>query len=269
MLDHVIIGQYVPGKSFVHRMDPRAKLICLMLFVVFLFISRHPFVLIGGLILTTTAFYYAKIPLRFYIKGMRFIVIIILFTFILHLFLTREGPAIFSTPIFTIYLGGVTQGGFMATRLLVLFIMASLLTLTTTPVALTDGLETLMKPLKKLGVPTHELAFMMSIALRFIPTLLDETAKIIKAQRARGANFTQGSLWNRLKAVIPIFIPLFVQSFKRAEDLATAMEARGYEGGEGRTKFRLLTWLKKDTYAVIVFALYALIVLIVKIGGGN
>jgi energy-coupling factor transport system permease protein len=256
MLDNVIIGQYIPGKSLIHKMDPRAKLLCLLLFIVFLFVSRHPAFFILAISLTVLTFIAAGIPFRFYLKGIRIIALIISFTFILHLFVTREGPPLLETPLFTIYTGGVTEGAFIALRLLIIVIMASLITLTTTPVDLTDGLEKLMKPFGKLGVPTHELAFMMAIALRFIPTLLEETAKIIKAQMARGANFTHGSLWRRIKAFVPVLIPLFVQSFKRAEDLAVAMEARGYAGGHGRTKFRILQWKPIDTAAVTLFALY-------------
>ena len=265
MLDNIIIGQYVPGNSFIHRMDPRAKLLCVMMFMIFLFVSRDPVFFTVAISLALITLVMAKIPLRFYLKGMRIIVIIISFTFILHLFMTQEGPVLFETPIVTIYLGGVIQGGFVAIRLLVLVVMASLITLTTTPMGLTDGMETLMKPLSKMGVPTHELALMMSIALRFIPTLLEETTKIIKAQMARGANFTQGSIWKRIKAFIPILVPLFVQSFKRAEDLATAMEARGYEGGHGRTKFRLLHWKSNDTMAIIIFSLYSILAIITRI----
>ncbi|MFA9556511.1 energy-coupling factor transporter transmembrane protein EcfT [Evansella sp. AB-rgal1] len=262
MLDNIIIGQYVPGNSYVHRMDPRAKMICLLLFMFFLFLSRHPIVLFASITIAVLSFLFAKVPLRFYLKGMRFIAILILFTFILHLFMTREGPVLLDTPIITIYVGGVIEGSIVAIRLLTLITMATLLTLTTTPVTLTDGLEQLLKPFQKLGFPTHELAFMMSIALRFIPTLLQETVKIIKAQMARGANFTKGSLWKRVRAFVPILVPLFVQSFKRAEELAIAMEARGYAGGEGRTKFRLLRWTKIDTIAVIIFSIYSIVTIV-------
>lgn len=257
MFDNVIIGQYVPGRSLIHQMDPRAKLVTVMIFIIFLFISRHPAVLGSAVLLTAAAFILANISVTFYIKGMRFIAIIVLLTFILHLFMTREGTVAVDWGWFTVYSGGLIEGGLIALRLFLLIIMASLLTLTTTPVDLTDGMERLMAPLQKLRVPTHELALMMSIALRFIPTLLGETSKIVKAQMARGANFSQGSLWRRLKALIPILIPLFVQSFKRAEDLATAMEARGYAGGKGRTKFRQLTWKRLDSAVVGLFIAFA------------
>lgn len=265
MLDNIIIGQYIPGRSIVHQMDPRAKLISVFLFMVFLFVSRHPLALGTAFVITIVSLFLAKVPLRFYIKGMRIIAIIIFITFLLHLFLTREGPVLVELPFVTVHLGGVIEGGIVAVRVLMLVMMASLITLTTTPVDLTDGLETLMTPLKKIGLPTHELAFTMGIAIRFIPTLLDETSKIIKAQMARGANFTHGSIWRRLKALVPIFIPLFVQSFKRAEDLAIAMEARGYEGGEGRTKFRQLSWQNKDTVSLFVIGLFIVIALSTRV----
>ncbi|UCZ55199.1 energy-coupling factor transporter transmembrane protein EcfT [Bacillus shivajii] len=259
MLDNVIIGQYVSGKSFIHKMDPRAKMVAVFLFMIFLFISRHPASLGAAMIVTIASLYIANIPLRFFIKGMRVIFIILFFTLLFHVFFTREGQVLFEWRFMTVYLGGVIEGSIVAIRLLMLVMMASLLTLTTTPVDLTDAIERLLSPLKRIGLPIHELALTISIALRFIPTLLDETSKIIKAQMARGAQFTEGSLWRRLKALTPIFIPLFVQAFKRAEDLAVAMEARGYAGGEGRTKFRELDWQRKDTFALSVIGIFMLI----------
>lgn len=262
MLENVIIGQYIPKRSIVHDMDPRAKLVCVFLFMVFLFVSRHPIALIISIIVFSITFYCAKIPLRFYLRGLSFIFILIVFTFLLHLFMTKEGPILLETPITNIHVGGAVQGTIIAVRLLLLIMMASLITLTTTPVDLTDGMESLLKPLKVIKVPTHELAFMISIALRFIPTLLDETVKIVRAQMARGANFTQGSIFKRARAFVPVLVPLFVQAFKRADDLATAMEARGYAGGDGRTKFRQLRWKKIDTIALIIFMSYAIFMII-------
>ncbi|WP_407690424.1 energy-coupling factor transporter transmembrane component T family protein [Salipaludibacillus neizhouensis] len=265
IFDNVIIGQYVPRESFIHRMDPRAKIIAIFIFIVFLFISRHPVVLMLAAILTGVTFLLANIPFRYYIKGMHFIAIIILLTFLLHLFMTNDGRVLLDLSWITIYSGGVIEGSLIALRLFLLVLMASLLTLSTMPMDLTDGLERLMKPLAAMGVPTHELALMMSIALRFIPTLLEETSKIINAQMARGANFSKGSLWTRLKALIPILVPLFIQSFKRAEDLATAMEARGYNGSKGRTKFRRLQWKRNDTIAIGVLLIFALITVIFRV----
>ena len=259
MFDHVIIGQYIPGQSFVHRLDPRAKLAGVFVFLIFLFLARDPLILAGAFAMTAAAFWSANIPLSFYLKGMRFIAIIILFTFFLHLFMTREGTVVLDFGVWQVYSGGLIEGGLIAFRLVLLITMASMLTLTTTPVDLTDGMERLMKPLAKLNVPTHELALMMSIALRFIPTLLGETSKIVKAQMARGANFAEGSIWKRMKAFIPVLVPLFIQSFKRAEDLATAMEARGYAGGTGRTKYRQMTWKRSDSGILALFILFAVL----------
>lgn len=263
------IGQYVPGNSCVHQMDPRAKLLCLFLFMVFLFINTNPFLLIASLAIVAITFSMAKLPFRFYWKGFRFILVIVVFIFLFHVLITKEGPVLFSTPILSVYTGGLIAGGFFALRLLSLIIMATILTMTTTPIDLTDALEMIMRPLNKIGVPAFELALMMSIALRFIPTLMEEAEKIVKAQMARGANFSRGLIWRRFKAILPILIPLFVQSFNRAEDLATAMEARGYNGGQGRTKYRLLNWKKLDTIAVSLFMLYAMLVMIVRVGGGQ
>ncbi|WP_147804569.1 energy-coupling factor transporter transmembrane component T family protein [Alkalicoccus halolimnae] len=253
MFDNVIIGQYMPGRSLIHSLDPRSKLTAVVLFMVFIFISRDPFVLGMAVLMTVTAFLLAKIPFKFFWKGIRVILLIVVLTFTLHIFMTREGEVWLDFGWMTVYSGGVIEGGLIALRLLLLIVLATMLTLTTTPVDLTDGMERLMKPLQRIRVPTHELALMMSIALRFIPTLLEETQKIVKAQTARGASFSQGSMWKRLNALIPVLIPLFVQSFKRAEDLAIAMEARGYAGGEGRTKFRQLSWQKRDTFLIALF----------------
>ncbi len=233
-------------------MDPRAKLICLFLFMIVLFIGNRPAALIPAILFVIAALLLAQIPIRFFAKGIRIIAIIIFITFILHLFMTREGEILYQTSWFTLYEGALYQASLVALRLFLLVVMASMLTLTTTPIDLTDGLETLLGPLKKIGVPAHELALMMSIALRFIPTLLGEAEKIVKAQMARGATFTEGSLYKRAKALIPLLIPLLIQSFKRAEDLATAMEARGYVGGEGRTKYRELQWKMSDSVILII-----------------
>ncbi|MDG5788084.1 energy-coupling factor transporter transmembrane component T [Evansella sp. AB-P1] len=259
MLNNNIIGQYVPGDSYIHRMDPRAKLICIVLFMVFLFFSSHPLIIAIGLFITIVSFYLSQVPLRFFLKGMRLIGIIILFTFMMHLIITGEGSILFEVFFITIYVEGVIEGFIIAIRLLTLVTMASLLTLTTTSVNLADGMETLLRPLEKLRIPIHELAFMMSIALRFIPTLLGETRKITNAQISRGANFSTGSLIQRVKKFVSILVPLFVRSFKRAEDLAVAMEARGYTGGNQRTKFRKLQWGWIDTIAIIVFLLFSLL----------
>lgn len=252
----IIIGQYVPAESVIHRLDPRAKLLSVIIFVVIIFLANQwiSYGLLGLFILTAVLL--SRVPVTFIYRGMKPIFFIVIITFILHLFLTKDGDVVLEWGFFSIYEGGLVQGAYISLRLLYLIIFTSLLTLTTTPIEITDGLESLMHPLKRFGLPVHEFALMMSISLRFIPTLLEETEKIMKAQSARGVEFTSGPLRQRLKAIIPLLIPLFVSSFKRAEDLAFAMEARGYRGGEGRTKYRLLRWGKSDN------VLLALIVLI-------
>lgn len=255
MFENIIIGQYVAGQSIIHRLDARSKLISTFLFVIVVFLANNllTYLLLFFTVLATVLI--SRIQLTYIYRGMRPILLLVFIMFILHGFLTKEGTLVYSLGSFELYLGGIIQGAFIACRLLLLIMMTTILTLTTSSIHLTDGLETLFSPLTKYKVPVHELALMMSISLRFIPTLLQETEKIIKAQTARGANFSEGSLFKRAKAVIPLLVPLFIQSFKRAEDLAVAMEARGYRGGEGRTKYRELSWAKKDT-AVLLFMIF-------------
>lgn len=257
----IIIGQYVPGDSVVHRIDPRAKLITVFLLIIIIFFA-HSFLsysIVG--LFVVAAVLLSRIPLSFIYRGLIPIFFIVAITFLLHLFLTREGSIVYQYGFITIYKAGIIQGIFISFRLLALVLFTSLLTLTTTPIEITDGLETLLNPLKRFGLPVHEFALMMSISLRFIPTLLEETEKIMKAQSARGVEFTSGSLKQRFQAIIPLLIPLFVSSFKRAEDLALAMEARGYRGGEGRTKLRVLTWeLRDHVLLLLIFILGIMLV---------
>ncbi|ADH97695.1 energy-coupling factor transporter transmembrane component T family protein [Salisediminibacterium selenitireducens] len=268
MFDSIIIGQYVPGDSVVHRLDPRVKLTAVFIFLVFMFMTRDPLLLTVAVLLSFGGLLASRVPLSFYAKGMRFISIIIVLTFVLHLFMTGGGEVIVELPFATIYSGGLIEGFMLAMKLAMIITIASLLTLTTTPIDLTDGMERMLAPFKRVKLPTHELALMMSIALRFIPTLIEETRTIVLAQLARGTNFSEGSLWKRLKALIPILVPLFTQSFKRAEELATAMEARGYAGGEGRTKYRQLHWGLKDSVVLAVFLLFAAAVMAERFMGG-
>ncbi len=260
MMEKMIFGRYIPVKSVIHSMDPRAKLLTIILFIAVVFLANN--VLTYGLlaVFTILAFYLSNIPVKFLFNGLKFLFWLILFTFLLHIFFTKEGDLLFSFGIISIYEDGLRQGIFISLRFFFLVIIASLLTLTTTPIEITDGIESLLNPLKKLNFPVQELALMMSIALRFIPTLMDETDKILKAQMARGVDFSEGSLTQRLRAIIPLLIPLFISAFKRAEELAVAMEARGYQGGENRTKYRLLKWGTADTVAFIL--LFILVVLL-------
>jgi energy-coupling factor transport system permease protein len=265
MMNNMIIGQYVPGDSFIHRMDPRAKLIIVFFYVAVIFLANNivSYSIIG--LFAILAVLVSRVPIYFIIKGLKPILFIIIFTFLLHIFMTREGEVIADIGFLKIYEGGVIQGIYISLRFLFLILLTTLLTLTTTPIEVTDGMETLLHPLKKVRFPVHELALMMSISLRFIPTLMDETDKILKAQTARGVDFSSGPIKDRLKAVVPLLIPLFISAFKRAEELATAMEARGYQGGEGRTKYRQLSWGSIDTVALIIFVIVAAALFIVRV----
>jgi energy-coupling factor transport system permease protein len=254
MMEKMIFGRYVPADSVMHRMDPRAKLIIIFLFVCIIFLANNwlTYALIG--IYTFIMLGMSRVPFKFLFGGLKPILWLVLFTFLLQVFFTKDGALVWSWGPVKIYEGGIRMGLFISLRFFFLILMTSLLTLTTTPIEITDGLETLLHPLKKVKFPVHEMALMMSISLRFIPTLMQETDKIMKAQIARGVEFASGPIKERIKAVIPLLIPLFVSSFKRAEELAVAMEARGYRGGEGRTKYRQLNWRMGDTIQLIVLA---------------
>lgn len=265
MLKGVTIGQYLPGNSFLHYMDPRMKIILLLLTVVLLFLLNT---FIGYLVIGlffSLVIYFSKLPVRMILRGIKPLFFIIGFTFILHSFLTEGGASLLELDIhittLTVESQGVYRGSFMALRLMFLVIIASILTLTTSPIALTDAIEYLLSPFKKVGVPAHEIAMMMSIALRFIPTLTDETDKIMKAQKARGADFETGNVFVRAKNLVPLIVPLFVSAFRRADDLAVAMEARCYKGGEGRTRLNELSMHKRDYLALgILFFMVAILI---------
>ncbi|MGY3716642.1 energy-coupling factor transporter transmembrane component T family protein [Sutcliffiella cohnii] len=264
MLNNLIIGRYVPKDSFVHRMDPRAKLILVFLFVFIVFLANNTwaYLILGLYVIFVTAL--TKIPITFILKGLKPIIWIILFTMVFHIFLTKGGELLFQVGPLSIYEEGIRQAIFISLRFLYLITITTILTLTTTPIEVTDGMETLFGPLKKWKVPVHELSLMMSISLRFIPTLLQETDKIMKAQSARGVDFSSGPIKDRVKALVPLLVPLFISSFKRAEELAIAMEARGYQGGEGRTKYRLLHWGGKDTVMLIGLVILTIILIFIR-----
>ncbi|WP_453992389.1 energy-coupling factor transporter transmembrane component T family protein [Bacillus nitroreducens] len=261
---NIIIGRYIPGNSPIHLMDPRAKLLLIFFYVFIVFIANSvlTYALLG--IYTLAIVLLTKVPIRYILSGLKPILWVILFTFILHIFLTKEGDLLVDFGWLQVYEGGVKQGIFISLRLLFLIMMTTILTLTSTPIEITDGMESLLAPFKKIGLPTHELALMMSISLRFIPTLMQETEKIMKAQAARGVEFTSGPIKDRMKAVVPLLIPLFISSFKRAEELAIAMEARGYQGGEGRTKLRKLQWRGIDTLMHMVLFATAIILFLLR-----
>ena len=252
-LKDITLGQYFPGNSVVHRLDPRTKLICVVLYIVALFLASWfvtyaiMFLVLAGSIAVS------KVPPKSVFRGLKPVLFIVVFTAVLNLFYTPGNTTLAHFWIFTITLEGVYRAFFMVIRIMMLIAGTFLLTYTTSPILLTDGLESLMGPLKKLRVPVHELAMMMSIALRFIPTLIEETDKIMSAQRARGADFESGNLIQRAKALLPLLVPLFISAFRRADELATAMECRCYHGGEGRTRLRQLKYKGADYVALILF----------------
>jgi energy-coupling factor transport system permease protein len=264
MINSMIIGKYVPGDSVIHRMDPRAKLLLIFIYVFIVFLANNSITYAILTIFTFTLLALSRVPISFILRGLKPILWIVLFTFLLHVLMTKEGNLLYQVGGFSIYEGGVKQGIFISLRFLLFIMITTLLTLTTTPIEVTDGVESLLAPLKKLNVPVHELALMMSISLRFIPTLMEETEKIMKAQAARGVDFSGGSFSERVKAIVSLLVPLFINSFKRAEELATAMEARGYRGGEGRTKFRLLTWKWMDTSFLVSVVLLAIVLFVLR-----
>jgi len=261
MLKDITLGQYFPGNSVIHRLDPRTKLIALIIYIIALFVAGS-WVSYGIMFLfLATVIVLSTIPLKAIFKGMKPLVMILIFTGLLNLLFTTGETVLFTFWRITITLEGVIRAVFMVVRILMLISATFLLTYTTSPIQLTDGLESLLNPLKKIRVPVHELAMMMCIALRFIPTLIEETDKIICAQKARGADFETGNLLHRIKALIPILVPLFISAFRRADELATAMECRCYQGGEGRTKMKLLRYRREDyvAYLCLVLLLVAVI----------
>jgi len=263
MLKDITLGQYFPGKSIIHRLDPRAKLVLLVVYIVALFlaVSWVSYGLMFAALVSCIAV--SGIPLKSFVRGMKPLMLILVFTAILNIFFTPGDTVLVSFLSVTITLEGVIRAVFMLARILMLIAGTFLLTYTTSPISLTDGLEALLNPLKAIKVPVHELSMMMCIALRFIPTLIEETDKIMSAQKARGADFESGKLMDRVKALIPILVPLFVSAFRRADELATAMECRCYQGGDGRTKMKLLRYKHFDyeAYGIGVVVLAAVCLL--------
>ena len=251
MLKDITLGQYFPGDSLIHRMDPRSKLIIVLLYIVVLFLAKS-FVSYGILVLFLLwCIAVSKVGMKAVFRGMKPLVLILIVTGVLNLFYTDKGTTLWEWKFLHITTGGVFSAFFMILRVMLLISGTFLLTYTTSPIRLTDGLESLLGPLKRFRVPVHELAMMMSIALRFIPTLIEETDKIMSAQKARGADFDTGNLLQKAKAMVPLLVPLFISSFRRADELATAMECRCYHGGEGRTKLVQLQYHRRDIVALV------------------
>lgn len=265
MIRDITLGQYYPENSILHRLDPRTKIILTFVYIASLFIATNFLAYFVAFLALTAIIKLSKVPLRFMLKGIKSILVIILFTISFNIFFTSGETEFFRFGIIVITAEGLTLAALMAIRLIFLVIGSSVLTLTTSPIQLTDGIEALLKPLQRIKVPAHEIAMMMTIALRFIPILLEETDKIMKAQMARGADFEGKGIVKRAKSLIPLLIPLFISSFRRADDLALAMEARCYRGGEGRTKMHPLKYKKADGYAFLLFLIYLLILVSVRV----
>ena len=267
MLKDITLGQFFPGSSIVHRLDPRTKLIALIVYIIALF-SAGSWVSYGVMLaFLVTCIAISGIPVKAFVHGMKPLVLILIFTGILNLFFTTGETVLVQVWKIAITLEGVMRAVFMVGRILMLISGTFLLTYTTSPISLTDGLESLLSPLKKLHMPVHELSMMMCIALRFIPTLIEETDKIICAQKARGADFETGRIMQRVKALAPILVPLFISAFRRADELATAMECRCYHGGDGRTKMKLLRLKRFDYGAFLLMAvLLSAVITVAQLG---
>ncbi len=257
MISDITLGQFFPGFSPIHKLDPRTKIILATFFIVAVFVANNPISFLLLTVFTLTFIGISKISMKTILRSIKPLVFILIFTALLNIFMTGgEGEPLFSFWILKIYEEGIARAIMMALRVIILIIGTSvLLTYTTSPIALTDGLESLLSPLKRIKVPVHTFAMMMSIALRFIPTLVEETDKIMNAQKSRGADFTTGSLVKRAKALVPILVPLFVSSFKRAEELATAMECRCYRGDNNRTKLVKLQYRASDVLFMLLFTI--------------
>ena len=253
-LKDITLGQYFPGNSPVHRLDPRTKLICVVLYIVALFLAAWFVTYAVMLAVLAGSIYLSKVPVKSVFRGLKPVLFIVVFTAVLNLFYTPGDTVLAQFWVFTITLEGVWRAFFMVVRIMMLISGTFLLTYTTSPILLTDGLESLLGPLKKLKAPVHELAMMMSIALRFIPTLIEETDKIMSAQKARGADFESGNLLQKARALVPILVPLFISAFRRADELAVAMECRCYHGGEGRTKLHVLHYQTRDYLVLLAYA---------------
>lgn len=268
MIRDITIGQYYPVDSMIHRLDPRTKLFGTFIFITVLFFGDSFLGYALATVFLVSVIQLSQVPIKFMLKGLKAILMLLLISVSFNLFLT-DGKAIFQFGIMKITKEGIELSIFMALRLIYLVIGSSVMTLTTTPNALTDGLEKSLGVLKKIHVPVHEIAMMMSIALRFIPILIEETDKIMKAQMARGADFETGGLIQKAKAMVPLLVPLFISAFRRATDLAMAMEARCYHGGEGRTKMKPLQYTRLDYISYMVLMIFFILSILIKIYGRN
>ena len=263
MLRDITLGQYYPADSVIHKLDPRVKLFATMIYIISLFCFKGIAALLVATVFLIAVIRVSKLPFNLLVKGLKTIMVLMIITALFNLFLTPGEPLV-TFWIFKITAEGIKSAALMTIRLIYLILGTSIMTLTTTPNQLTDGLEKALMPLSKIGIPVHAIAMMMSIALRFIPILIEETDKIMKAQMARGADFENGNLIQKVKNMIPLLVPLFVSAFRRADDLAMAMEARCYNGGEGRTKMKPLRYMKRDHLAYVIVLAYFVVILVCR-----
>ncbi len=261
MLTDITLGQYFPGNSAIHKLDPRSKIIGLLIYIILLFCVNNFLGFLAFFIFTAIIVCLSKIHIKHIFSGLRAMLFLIIFTSVINIFMTGGETVLFSWWIFTATLEGVLNALKIILRLFFLIVASSLLTLTTSPIMLTDGLEKLLSPFSKIGLPSSEIAMMMTIAIRFIPTILEETDKIIKAQTARGADFADKNIIKKVKALIPILVPLFISAFRRADELALAMECRCYRGGKGRTRLKELKFSRVDLYSVLAGIVFAVTVI--------
>ena len=260
----MILGRYIPGDSIIHRLDPRSKLLAMFLLIVISFWAHNPITNLLLFVVTGIFISLSGVPLSFFIKGLRSMFFLIAFTTIFQLFFISGGQVLWEIGFIKITSHGIEQAGIIFCRFVLIIFYSTLLTLTTMPLSLATAVESLLDPLKRFKVPVHEIGLMLSMSLRFVPTLMDDTIRIMNAQKARGVDFGEGSIVQKVKAMIPILIPLFATSLKRADSLATAMEARGYQGGVGRSQYRQLSWMRKDSIALILISLLGILLFILK-----
>ena len=263
-MDNMILGRYIPGNSIVHRLDPRSKLVAMILLIMIVFLANNPITNVILFVVTGIFVALSEVPLSFFIKGLRSMFFLIAFTTLFQLFFISGGDVLFEMGFIKITSQGIEQAGIIFCRFVLIIFFSTLLTLTTMPLSLATAVESLLGPLKRFKVPVHEIGLMLSMSLRFVPTLMDDTIRIMNAQKARGVDFGEGNIIQKVKAMIPILIPLFATSLKRADSLATAMEARGYQGGNGRSQYRQLNWMNKDSVALFLVCVLGLILFLLK-----
>ena len=263
-MDNMILGRYIPGNSIIHRLDPRSKLVAMILLIIISFWANNPITNLILFIATGIFVILSEVPLSFFIKGLRSMFFLIAFTTLFQLFFISGGQVLFEMGFIKITSYGIEQAGIIFCRFVLIIFFSTLLTLTTMPLSLATAVESLLGPLKRFKVPVHEIGLMLSMSLRFVPTLMDDTIRIMNAQKARGVDFGEGNVIQKVKAMIPILIPLFATSLKRADSLATAMEARGYQGGNGRSQYRQLNWMNRDSIALLFVCVLGAILFLLK-----